>query len=110
MDLFSIIIIGIGLAMDCFAVSITQGICSVKLKIQPALKMAFLFGLFQGMMPLIGFFAGQVFAREMKNIDHWVAFGILLFIGGKMIYESFKTTNHDEENCICDPNRLNFPD
>lgn len=95
MDLLSIIIIGIGLAMDCFAVSITKGICAKKHFIKLTLRMAFLFGLFQGLMPLIGYTAGLRYAEYMKNFDHWIAFGLLAVIGGKMILEDFKTHEPD---------------
>ena len=108
MDLFSIIIIGIGLAMDCFAVSITRGVCADQLKVRPALKMSLLFGLFQGVMPLIGFGIGQAFASTIKSFDHWVAFGILSFLGLRMIYESYKENNKDIEHLMCDANIFKF--
>ncbi len=82
-----IVFLAIGLAMDCFAVSVTSGIATDKIKFSQRLKMAILFGLFQGVMPLIGFLAGKGFAEQIQRIDHWLAFFILLFIGGKMIYE-----------------------
>lgn len=105
MDIFTIIIIGIGLAMDCFAVSITQGICSDQLKIRPALKMSLLFGIFQGVMPLIGFSIGKAFERQLKGIDHWIAFVILAIIGGKMIYESL-VDKKQTETTECNTNRF----
>ncbi len=96
MDIFSIILIAIGLAMDCFAVSITKGITSPKRQWRKALLMAFLFGLFQGGMPLIGFFAGVAFTEQISRVDHWIALLLLGFIGGKMIWESLH--EHDEES------------
>lgn len=108
MDLVTIIILGVGLAMDCFAVSVTQGICANKLRLRPALNMAFLFGFLQGVMPLIGFGVGQAFAAQIKAVDHWVAFGILAAIGGKMMYESLKSTPQEEEKCACNTNRFQF--
>ncbi|MDD3078264.1 MAG: manganese efflux pump MntP family protein [Paludibacter sp.] len=90
MDILSIIIIGIGLAMDCFAVSISKGICSNKFNWANALRMAFLFGFFQALMPLIGYFAGFSFAKYMEAFDHWIAFGLLVIIGGKMFIEGLK--------------------
>ncbi len=90
MDIVSIIIIGIGLAMDCFAVSVSKGMCLKKLKWKKGFRMAFLFGLFQGAMPLIGFFGGLSFARVMNAFDHWIAFGLLGLIGGKMFIEGLK--------------------
>jgi len=91
MDILSIIIIGIGLAMDCFAVSVTKGICAKKLFFWLTFRMALLFGFFQAAMPLIGYAAGTAFANEIISYDHWVAFILLLLIGGKMVYEGLKT-------------------
>jgi putative Mn2+ efflux pump MntP len=90
MDLLSIIIIGIGLAMDCFAVSISKGICLKKFKLKKALRMAMLFGLFQGIMPLIGYFAGFSVAKQISDYDHWIAFILLGGIGLKMFIEGLK--------------------
>ncbi len=102
MDILSIILIAIGLAMDCFAVSITKGITSGKPQWGKALLMALLFGLFQGGMPLIGFFAGVAFTEQIARFDHWIALALLGFIGGKMIWESLH--EDEEQNCTehCD--------
>lgn len=97
MDLLSIIIIGIGLSMDCFAVSISKGIHAKKYYFQMTLRMAFMFGLFQAVMPLIGYAAGSGFAVYMKTIDHWLAFGLLTGIGAKMIFEGSKTIDPDND-------------
>lgn len=94
MDIFSIILIAIGLAMDCFAVSTAQGL-SVKAsneRPKPVL-MALLFGLFQGGMPLIGFFAGKLFSDFFSRYAPWIALLLLTFIGGKMVWESL----HEQE-------------
>ena len=94
MDLISIILIAIGLAMDCFAVSITQGLSVQKGTEHPRpVWMALLFGLFQGGMPLIGYYAGSIFANFFKVYAPWIALALLVFIGGKMIWESF----HEQE-------------
>ena len=87
MDILSIIIIGIGLAMDCFAVSVSKGICAKKYFFWLTFRMAILFGLFQAIMPLIGYTLGASFANEMMSFDHWLAFVLLALIGGKMLYE-----------------------
>lgn len=91
MDLITIIIIAIGLAMDCFAVSIAQGLATnpqdVAIRPKP-ITMAILFGLFQGGMPLIGYFAGCVFADFFRVYAPWIALALLAFIGSKMIWES----------------------
>ena len=88
MKLLPIILIAFGLAMDAFAVSITCGISIPKPKIGNALKVAFSFGLFQAVMPVIGWLAGTTIYQVIQKIDHWIAFGLLAFIGGRMIYEA----------------------
>ncbi len=88
MSLFEIILIAIGLAMDCFAVSIAIGCVSCKVNISKILKISFFFGLFQAIMPIIGYFLGYSFKNYISAFDHWLAFGILGFIGGKMIFEA----------------------
>lgn len=98
MSLVEIILIAVGLAMDCFAVSIASSVCYGRYNWLKILRMALFFGLFQGFMPLIGWACGISFAEFIHSIDHWLALGILGFLGGKMIYESFQ----DEEDDICD--------
>ncbi len=90
MFLVEIIFIGIGLAMDSFAVSIANGIKATEIKIKYPLKIAFSFGFFQAFMPLIGWLIGTGFKTLISTVDHWVAFILLGIIGAKMIYESFK--------------------
>lgn len=85
--------LAIGLAMDCFAVSIASGIMLKRIQWRPMLVMAFFFGLFQGIMPFIGWLCASTFSHLIEQFDHWIAFGILAFLGGRMIAESFK----DEE-------------
>ena len=87
MDLLTIILIAIGLAMDCLAVSVAKGLQERRWN-NYVLLMAFLFGLFQGGMPLIGFYAGSVFTDFFARYAPWVALALLAFIGGKMIWES----------------------
>jgi putative Mn2+ efflux pump MntP len=76
--------------MDTFAVSIASGTASKQVKVAYALRMALFFGGFQLFMPLIGSFMGLALKKYIAGYDHWVAFGLLAAIGGKMIYESFK--------------------
>ena len=87
-------LLAIGLAMDCFAVSIASGIILKRTRWRPMLVMAFAFGLFQAIMPHIGWMCAKTFSHLIESIDHWIAFGILAFLGGRMIWESFK-----EEEC-----------
>ena len=82
--------IGAGLAMDAFAVSIISGAVFKELNIRYALRMAFFFGAFQAIMPLLGYAAGMTFVRYIESYDHWIAFALLAGIGGKMIYEGLK--------------------
>ena len=89
MGLLEIILIAIGLSMDAFAVSVTLGLTAKKPKINEVLQPGIYFGFFQALMPLIGYFAGISFAGKIQSLDHWLAFIILGFIGGKMIVESF---------------------
>lgn len=102
-DFISIIIIAIGLAMDSFAVCIGKGMCRHRFYAWRSLKIAFVFGFFQGSMPLIGYVLGIGFASWMEQFDHWLAFFILAIIGIKMIYESISAK--PETDCIdCDCN------
>jgi putative Mn2+ efflux pump MntP len=96
--------IGAGLAMDAFAVSIICGSIFKELHIRYALRMAFFFGAFQAIMPLLGYAAGNTFAGHITSIDHWIAFTLLVGIGGKMIYESYKI--RELENKPHDPSNL----
>jgi putative Mn2+ efflux pump MntP len=97
MDIISIVIIAVGLAMDAFAVSITSGITIKRLHINHALKIALFFGLFQAIMPIIGWLAGLSLRDYISAIDHWIAFGLLSFIGCKMIYESITVQSSKKE-------------
>ncbi|MCM1034535.1 MAG: manganese efflux pump MntP family protein [Paludibacter sp.] len=89
MDILSIVMIAVGLAMDCFAVSLSTGLNVQKWDYR-SLLLALFCGLFQGGMPLIGFYAGIGFARQISRYDHWIALLLLAFIGGKMIVESLR--------------------
>lgn len=96
-------LIAVGLAMDCFAVSIASGIIMKRILLRPMLTIAFFFGLFQALMPLLGWIAASTFSRQIESIDHWIAFAILVFLGGRMVKESFKEDDCKHE---FDPTRL----
>lgn len=83
-------LLAVGLAMDCFAVSIASGIILKRVRWRPMLTMAFAFGFFQAMMPFVGWMFANTFSHLIESIDHWIAFGILAFLGGRMIVESCK--------------------
>ena len=87
-------LLAIGLAMDCFAVSIASGIILKRTQWRPMLVMALAFGLFQALMPFIGWMFAKTFSHLIESVDHWIAFAILAFLGGRMILESFK-----DEDC-----------
>lgn len=100
MGYLEILLTGIALAMDAFAVSICKGIKMPKLRKSHIVIIAVFFGGFQMLMPLIGWLLGSQFVQYISKFDHWIAFALLAFIGVKMAIESFK---HEEEDCCkCD--------
>ena len=102
MSTLEIWLLAVSLAMDCFSVSITSGIILRRICWRTFLTIAFFFGLFQAMMPLMGWFATNHFHSLIENYDHWIAFGLLFFLGARMIKESFG----DEEEHHFNPTRL----
>ncbi|HEC36834.1 MAG TPA: manganese efflux pump [bacterium] len=96
MDFIILILIAIALAMDAFAVSISCGIIIKEVKLKHALKIAFFTGFFQGFFTFLGWLGGIYIAYLISNIDHWIAFVLLVVIGTRMIYESIKS-NSDED-------------
>ncbi|MBR3566225.1 MAG: manganese efflux pump [Paludibacteraceae bacterium] len=90
-NLLDILLLAFGLAMDCFAVSVSQSQTSKTFRTATFIFMAILFGLFQGGMPLISFYLGNYFSAWVENYVHWLALIILAFLGAKMIYESRET-------------------
>ncbi len=88
MTILELFLIGIGLSMDAFAVSICKGLSVKELKIKHMLTCGLYFGGFQALMPLLGYFLGQSFADLVASIDHWIVFILLSFIGANMIRES----------------------
>ncbi|OQB25282.1 MAG: putative manganese efflux pump MntP [Firmicutes bacterium ADurb.Bin182] len=102
MDIVSMLLIALALAMDAFAVSVTNGIMLRHFKFSPALKTAIFFGFFQFLMPMLGWFAGTKVSFYIEQIAHWVAFGLLGFIGIRMIVESVNKKS-GEPSDIADP-------
>ncbi|ADN36625.1 protein of unknown function DUF204 [Methanolacinia petrolearia DSM 11571] len=92
MDTLFIFAIAVGLAMDAFAVSVSAGVCERSNKFPTSIKLAVVFGGFQGGMCILGWFAGRNFNDLISSYDHWIAFILLLAIGLKMIYEGFYGT------------------
>lgn len=98
MDFISLLLIGIGLSMDAFAVSIAKGMSLKSSTIKEyAFKLALFFGVFQAGMPIIGYFCGMNFASYIQNIDHWIAFILLGLIGINMLKEAME----EKEDNVC---------
>ncbi len=90
MQFWEIFILGVGLSMDAFAVAICKGLSSEKFSFKSAMIVGAWFGIFQALMPLIGYLLCGLVAEYIEVVDHWIAFVLLGFIGGKMIYEAIK--------------------
>lgn len=96
MGILEIVLVAIGLAMDAFAVSICKGLSIKKMSWKKAIIIGGYFGIFQGIMPLIGYLLGTSFESLLTKIDHWISFGLLVFIGINMLKEAFAS---ETENC-----------
>jgi putative Mn2+ efflux pump MntP len=103
MDFIVIFLIGVSLSMDALAVSIAAGLTLRRSRIPSALKIGLFFGGFQAIMPFVGWACGIHLLRFIQSIDHWVAFGLLVFIGGKMIYEAFKIEEAEKQDYLHTP-------
>jgi len=90
MDYFTIVAIALGLCFDTFAVSLSLGVVRFKILFRQAMQVAFILAFFQGGLTVAGYFLGSFFSDLLKSIDHWVALGLLAFLGIKMIYEGMK--------------------
>ena len=88
MSLMELFLIAVGLSMDAFAVSVCKGLSVRKATVKHALCVGLYFGGFQALMPLIGYLLGTQFESVITSVDHWIAFGLLAFIGGNMIREA----------------------
>ncbi len=96
MGILELILLSVGLAMDAFSVAVCQGLSMKKLSVKNGLIIALFFGVFQGGMPLIGYFLGNRFEGYINSVSHWIAFILLGIIGGKMIYEAFSEEEEKE--------------
>jgi putative Mn2+ efflux pump MntP len=97
MDLITIILVAIGLGVDAFSVAIGIGAANTKRSWAPILRLSAVFGLFQFAMPLAGWLAGLTVVNIIGGFDHWIAFALLAFIGGKMIWDSFEKESDEEK-------------
>jgi len=100
MPFFEVLAVAVALAMDAFAVSIAAGVALKVVTRRQTFRLAWHFGLFQAMMPVIGWFGGFALRSYFMRFGHWIAFALLLYIGGHMLWEGLK---HDEEESCQDP-------
>ena len=103
MSIIEIALIGVGLAMDAFAVSICKGLAMRRMNYKKAIIIAAFFGVFQALMPALGYVLGTTFANKIAAIDHWIAFILLALIGANMIKEALSS---DDDECQADSLRL----
>ena len=96
MTQFELILLAVGLSLDAFSVAICKGLGMAKINWLTALEIALAFGIFQGGMPLIGWALGSQFLWLIEPVDHWIAFILLAFIGGKMLFDSIRGGGDDE--------------
>lgn len=97
MGFLEIFLIGVGLSADAFSVAVCKGLNMRKLNMKHAYIIALFFGGFQALMPLIGYLLGTSFSSYIESFDHWIAFVLLAFIGGKMAIEAIREKDEDEE-------------
>ena len=100
LSFLDIALLSVALAMDCFTVSIVCGISCRRWMPRLMLQMSVLFGIFQALMPLIGWLGTSLFSQYLEAVDHWIAFGLLSFLGGRMIRESVSSGNNEEHHSI----------
>jgi putative Mn2+ efflux pump MntP len=102
LDFLSVLFIAVALAMDAFSVSLASGCILGTASFRPTFRLAFHFGLFQFLMPVLGWLAGTSVAGYIASYDHWVAFGLLAFVGGRMIRSAL---DPEHESFSGDPSR-----
>ena len=102
MGLVELLLIGVGLSMDAFAVAVCQGLCMPRLNWKHGTVVALFFGGFQALMPLLGWVLGSQFSVYIERFDHWIAFVLLLFIGGNMIREALSPEEEETECAVSD--------
>lgn len=100
MSIGVVVLIGIGLSMDAFAVAVCKGLAMKKLTWRDAVICGLWFGAFQALMPLIGYFIGGHFQQYIEEVDHWIAFGLLVMLGINMFKESFTEEIADDEGGV----------
>ena len=106
MGFIEVFLIGVALSMDAFAVSVCKGLSMTKVNYRHAAVIALYFGVFQALMPVLGWLGGSYAKSYIEKYDHWIAFGLLLFIGGNMIREALKEEEEIEEGYRLDHKEL----
>ena len=104
MGIVEVLLIAIGVSMDAFAVSVAKGISARQMKMRYALQAGLWFGGFQALMPLLGYFLGSLFAKQIEAVDHWIAFALLSLIGINMLRDAFSKNGCD----CCDEKNADF--
>lgn len=102
MGIVELLMVSVGLSMDAFAVAVCKGLCMKRVNWTHALVIALFFGGFQALMPVVGWALGTQFAALITPVDHWIAFGLLAFIGGKMLADAFREGTDEERACPAD--------
>lgn len=98
MGVFEIMLIGMGLSFDTFAVAVSTGLVKNSIRFWQGIRIAIVLAFFQSLMPLLGWFGGTQVADYIANIDHWIAFGLLSLVGAKMIIDSYKVDEAEKSN------------
>lgn len=102
MSFLEILLLAVGLSMDSLAVSVTSGAVMKECSVRRVVKIAFVLAFFQAMFTLVGYLLGFSFLKLIETIDHWIAFGLLLYLGGRMIWESRQEKEEDKKmNPLC---------
>ena len=100
MTFVTLLLIAIGVSADAFAVALGKGLGMRRLNYRHAIIIALSFGVFQALMPLVGWLLGTQFQSLITSVDHWIAFGLLVIVGGKMLYEAFFSKDDEEEDDV----------
>ncbi|NPV37967.1 Manganese efflux pump MntP [Brevinematales bacterium NS] len=100
MEWWTLLGIAVGLSLDALTVSLTNGFMMQTMRWRYAFRIAFAFGFFQALMPLVGWLAGSQLALILRKWEHWIAFGLLAYVGGKMIWESFSADDCERKSCV----------
>ncbi|MBY0178322.1 MULTISPECIES: manganese efflux pump MntP [Curtobacterium] len=98
MSFWALFLIALGVSADAFAVALGKGLHMKRFNVRQAVVISVVFGLFQALMPLLGWLLGTTFARSIAAYDHWVAFGLLALVGGKMLWEAFRGHEDTDED------------